>query len=563
MKCAVRILLRYLAAGSVLGVTACGGGGSSTTAPPAPPALAPQFSNVTGSTGIGFVHGIVGGATTMPEMFGGGAAGGDYDGDGDVDLYVVRGNVGPNLLYRNDGDNRFVDVAAAAGVAETDPAGGAFRHSGPTFADMDGDGDLDLFVGGLEGDPSILFENNGDGTFDDVTAASGLAGLSATNTISAAFGDYDMDGDLDMMLAHWGTHRPPDGLGGHGDTESLWRNDSDATGIRFSNVSVATGIAPAIIARRGGLTDFGADSLDYDYSFSPTFARMNTDRYPDILSVADFSNTRLFLNEGVQDEAFSFVDATDLAVIIDRNGMGSAVGDYDNDGDLDWFVTGIYGVGETVGNRLYNNDGDGRLQDVTVVAGVADGGWGWAACFADFDLDGHLDIFHTNGWDSLNALDDFENDQSRLFISQRNGTFVDEAATRGMSDIQQGRGVVCADFDGDGDVDIFMTNRGTQNSGAFWLNGGSADTNNSLTVRLFGSPPNTAAANARIRVTVGGVTQLREVIIGNNFTSQNPTDQIFGLGSATVAEVLVIEWPSGLSETFRNVASGLATFREP
>ena len=104
-------------------------------------------------------------------------------------------------------------------------------------------------------------------------------------------------------------------------------------------------------------------------------------------------------------------------MIIDRNGMGAAVGDVDNDGDLDWFVTGIFGANETVGNRLYLNDGNGQLQDATVVAGVEDGGWGWGACFADFNLDGRLDIFHTNGWES-NPIDDFEHDRSRLFIAQ-------------------------------------------------------------------------------------------------------------------------------------------------
>ncbi|MEM8683049.1 MAG: CRTAC1 family protein [Pseudomonadota bacterium] len=498
----------------------------------------------------------------MPETFGGGVASGDFDEDGDIDLFVVRGNIGPNLLYRNDGGNRFTDVAAAAGVAETNPAGGAYRHSGPTFADMDGDGDLDLFVGGLEGDPNVVFRNNGDGTFEDVTATSGLDAMTASNTISAAFGDYDLDGDLDLMLAHWGSARPPDGVGGHGDTESLWRNDSDANGIRFTTVSEAAGIASSIIARRGGLDGFGATSLDYDYSFSPTFARMDADLYPDILSVADFNNTRLFMSGGGQGGSVEFTDMSDNSVLIDRNGMGSAVGDYDNDGDLDWFVTGIFGVAETVGNRLYENDGSGRLQDVTVVAGVADGGWGWAACFADFNLDGHLDIFHTNGWNSLNPVDDFENDQSRLFIAQGDGTFVDEADPRGMSDIQQGRGVVCADFDNDGDVDIFMTNRGAQNSGALWRNEDPGNANNSLKVRLVGLPPNTSAANARIIVTVGGNAQMREITLGNNFTSQNPAEQVFGLGTATAADTVTVEWPDGTSQSYQNVPGGLAVYNQ-
>src|SRR5262245_52686016 len=437
--------------GAALGCGGGGGGGGSSggSQPPPPGGGSPpprQFTNATNDTGISFVHGIVNGTNSKAEEFAGGAAAGDYDGDGDVDLYVVRGNVGPNLLYRNDGGNRFTDVAAAAGVARARPGGGGYLQSGPTFADMDGDGDLDLFIGGLEGDPCALFVNNGNGTFTDRTAQSGIGTLGATSTISAAFGDYDLDGDLDVMLAHWGTARPPDGSGGNGDTESLWRNDSDANGIRYTNVSVEAGIAAAMIPRRGGYIDFQPNALDYDYSFAPTFARMDADRYPDILSVADFNNTRYLINKGTQTTPVTFRDATDNSVMIDRNGMGSAVGDIDNDGDLDWFLTGIFGSSETVGNRLYRNEGNGTLQDVSVAAGIQDGGWGWGACFADFNLDGRLDIFHTNGWPSLNPIDDFEHDRSRLFISQASGQFVDEAGTRGMTDIEQGRAVVCADF---------------------------------------------------------------------------------------------------------------------
>jgi hypothetical protein len=557
--------VRVLGCGVLAGLLAgCGGGGGGDSAggppPPGnPPPPTVQFTNITNSTGISFVHGNVNSTHSKAENFGGGAAAGDYDGDGDIDLYVVRGNIGPNLLYRNDGGNRFMDVAAAAGVARPNPAGGGFRQSGPAFADLDGDGDLDLFVGGLEGDPCVLFENLGNGTFADRTAPSGMGTLGATSTISASFGDYDLDGDLDVMLAHWGTHRPPGGNGGNGDTESLWRNDSDASGLHFTNVSIESGIAAAIIVKRGGFNDFQPDALDYDYTFVPTFARMDGDLYPDLLSVADFSNTRYFLSNGPQNGHVTFRDATDNTVVIDRNGMGSAVGDFDNDGDLDWFVTGIFGASETVGNRLYRNDGTGVLQDVTVAAGLQDGGWGWGACFADFNLDGRLDIFHTNGWDSLNPIDDFEHDRSRLFIAQPNGNFVDEAGTRGMTDIEQGRAVVCADFDNDGDVDIFMTNRGLQNSGALWRNNGSGS-NRSLSVRLVGASPNTEAAGARIRVTAGGLTQMREISLGGNFTSQNPAMQVIGLGSAAAADTVQIEWPDGSLDTYQNVAAGNVTF---
>jgi enediyne biosynthesis protein E4 len=553
-------------------LVACSGGGGddeaqsaqppSASPPPASPP-GPQFSNITNSTGIRFVHRIVNATNSKVELLAGGAAVGDYDDDGDVDLYVVRGNSGPNLLYRNDGGNRFTDVAASAGAARANPAGGGYLQSGPVFVDVDGDADLDLFIGGLEGDPSALLANNGNGTFSDVTAQSGLASMTAKNTISASFADYDLDGDLDMALAHWGTPRPPDGMGGNGDTETLWRNDSNAGGIRLTNVSRESRVAAAMVPRRGGYGAFQPNALDYDYSFVPLFARIDADRYPDLLVVSDFNNTRFFLSNGAQPAPVTFRDATDNAVIIDRNGMGSAVGDVDNDGDLDWLVTGIFGASETVGNRLYRNEGNGLLQDVTVAARLEDGGWGWGACFADFNLDGRLDIFHTNGWENLNPIDNFQSDRSRLFIAQPNGfQFRDEAATRGMTDTEQGRAVICADFDGDGDVDIFMTNRGLENSGAFWLNNDATNQNKALTAKLVGAAPNTQAAGARIRVTVGGVTQTREIAVGNNFTSQTPVAQVFGLGTSAAADSVEIEWPDGSTDKYSNVAAGAATFHQ-
>jgi hypothetical protein len=259
----------------------------------------------------------------------------------------VRGNSGPNLLYRNDGGNRFTDVAAAAGVARANPGGGGgYLQSGPVFVDLDGDADLDLFIGGLEGDPTAVFANNGNGTFGDVTAQSGFASMTAKNTISASFADYDLDGDLDLALAHWGTPRPPDGSGGNGDTETLWRNDTSASGIRFTNVSVESGVAAAVIPRRRGYSEFQPSSLDYDYSFVPMFARMDADRHPDLLVVSDFSNTRYLLSRGAQTTPVTFRDATpdNPAVSIDRlYGMGSAIGDIDSDGDLDVVLTQING----------------------------------------------------------------------------------------------------------------------------------------------------------------------------------------------------------------------------
>ena len=279
---------------------------------------------------------------TEAELFSGGLAAMDYDGDEDIDLYVVGGITDPNRLYENQGDGTFRDVAEEAGLD--------FLHlgSGPIFGDADGDGDLDLFIGAVEGDPYYLLENR-DGVFFDVTDGSGVV-IGAANTVSAAFFDYDLDGRLDLFLAHWGARRREGDV-----TETVWRNNGR---FIFTESSVATGVAE-------GLTALGIDR-----SFTPSFSDIDADGDGDLLMVADFNKTQVYLNNGDG----TFADVTDRDVFVDQAGMGSAIGDYDNDGDMDWFVTSIYNLdvdqGTYFGNRLYRNWGSGTFEDVTDVAGV-------------------------------------------------------------------------------------------------------------------------------------------------------------------------------------------------
>jgi hypothetical protein len=564
-------LLIAFAAPLVL-LSACGGGGGGGSdggggggvdgggveelpqSPPSPPPLPPagQFSDVTAASGINYVNVNVGPPPNVVsgEIAFAGAAAGDYDGDGDVDLFVVRGDGGPNLLYRNTGNLVFEDVAAQAGVAFTKSATENYRHAGPMFADLDGDGDLDLFLGGVDGGPSVIFSNNGDGRFTDVSAGSGIDTMGASDTISAAFGDYDLDGDLDLFLAHWGT---PRNFVSPGDTENLWRNDSGVSGIMFTSVSISAGISPSII----NLPDPLTPDNTADWTFSPAFARINDDLYPDILSVADFNHSAVFINN----RDGTFTNATDVDVIIDGNGMGSAVGDYDNDGDLDWFVSSIEdtgvpgnaGVISQIGNRLYRNN-NGVFEDATSEAGVASGDWGWGSCFIDLENDGDLDIYHTNGWAIPGIDNDWRIDVSRAFVSDGTGQFEDQAAALGLGDMNEGRGIVCADFDNDGDVDIFQMHRSTALSATLWQNGASG--NNYLKVKLNGLPPNTEASGARIYITAGGVTQMREISIASNFVSQNPTVQTIGLGSAAQAGQLRIQWPDGVETLLADVQAG-------
>ena len=500
---------------SILVVGACSGGG----VPVGPQVIA--FTDVTVESGL-FV-GTGWGPVAATAFMAGGAAGGDFDGDGDLDIYMIGGATGKNMLFRNNGNGTFTDVAAAAGV---DIVAGA--RCGPGFVDYDGDGDLDLFVGGVNFSAPILFRNRGDGTFEDVTAASGLV-VTRANTFSAAFGDYDKDGDLDVCLAHWFD-------GANAATgEQLWRNNGNGT---FTDVSDESGIA----ALYAGVPE---------YTFTPNFADINSDGWPDLLMAADFGTSQVFLNE--RNGTFSYATT---AVISDENGMGAAVGDYDNDGDLDWFVSSIFdpnGIAEgnwgITGNRLYRNDGAGNFEDVTGVTGVRHGFWGWGSSFLDFNNDGHLDIFHVNGWFPAGDDPEYDHDPSRLFVADGSGAFSEQAQALGIVDTGQGRGIICFDYDRDGDMDIFVANQG-ESPRLFRNDVGS--NRNFLNVTLRGKAPNTQAIGARVFAIASG-TQMRELRVGNNYVSQNPVQAAFGLGDAATVD-LRVEWPDGTVTQLNGVA---------
>jgi hypothetical protein len=472
-------------------------------------------------------------AQIFAREFAGGVAAADYDGDGDTDLYVVGGNRTPNHLYRNDGNLTFVEIGASAGLDVT------HRGSGPAFGDIDGDGDLDLFVGAVDGDPHYLFENRG-GTFVDVTADSGIT-LVATVTVAATFGDYDQDGDLDLFLSHWAVDATPG-------SESLWRNNGDGT---FVNVSADAGL-DALIEDADASSQLGNQGdAPKIYTFTPNLSDIDGDGDPDLLFAADFRSSQVFRNDG----AGFFTRITNRDVIKDQAGMGASVGDYDNDGDMDWFVTSIWEENTTfIGNRLYRNDGTGNFEDVTDAAGVANGSWGWGSCFADFDNDGNLDIFQVNGWRGTSGQSEvgtgtdgqgeqpFGSDKIRLFHAQGDGTFVESADGFGLDATGQGRSVACFDADRDGNLDIALTqNEETQL--VFYRNDTDND-NHYLTIKLEGTGGNPYGIGAWISAETAAGTQVRELGGHNNFASHDPLEVHFGLGEATVVDV-VVRWPDG------------------
>ncbi|MEO1085766.1 MAG: CRTAC1 family protein, partial [Acidobacteriota bacterium] len=275
---------------------------------------------------------------------------------------------------------------------------------------------------------------------------------------------------------------------------------------------------------------------------------------PDLLYSGDFGTSKIF--RGLGDGTFEDVTS---AVISDENGMGSVFGDYDADGDIDWFVSSIWdpdglpaGNWGVTGNRLYRNLGDGTFEDATAEAGVREGYWGWAGCFIDFDHDRDLDLFHVNGFPAVTAVE-FQRDPSRFFLSNGDGTFTESASALGIDDDRQGRGVACFDYDRDGDVDIFIANNSDR--ARLYRNDG-AGLGNSLTVALrdVGSP-NSHGIGARLTLVADGELLTRPLLAGSTFVSQPPQEVYFGLGDVEVVDELRIEWPDGRVEVRRGVAA--------
>jgi len=460
----------------------------------------------------------------MADLMSGGLAAADIDGDGWVDLYLPQSSLLPGRLLLNQRDGSFIDVSQAWDLVVSNgngPIDSAYA-TGAAFVDLDGDGRRELVLAGLRQFGLRIYRNLGDRfeQQDDLVQSD----TGALDHYSVGIGDVDRNGYPDLLTGHWGSGQAPL------PSAHLWLNGGQ--------VLEAAGIAWALSGA------FAQASSGGDFTFTPNLADLNRDGWPDLLFAADFRTTRYFHN----DAGTGFLDRND-AEISDENGMGAAVGDFDGDGNLDWFVTSIFdldpppdlGQGGS-GNRLYLNDGDGRFIDATESAGVRDGGWGWGACAADFDLDGQLDLFHVNGWNAPGSR--FSKDRARLFINQGNAAFTDQAGLRGIDDDGQGRGIVCFDADRDGDIDIVIQsnqargimyrNTAAETTGHFWLG-----------LRLRGAAPNTDGLGAWIELTAGGQRQVHEMQIPNHYLSTSPAERVFGLGSDDALERVEVRWPDG------------------
>ncbi len=462
----------------------------------------------------------------------GGAGVGDFDNDGDSDLFVLGGGRNPDSLFINQGDGTFADRTVEAGLADL--------HLGSAVAvgDYDGDGWLDIFVashgsvetGAAPGDHR-LYRNNGDLTFTNVAAQAGVTTTSRTDHdgFGPAFGDIDLDGDLDLFVPGW--QRNSRG-------NRLFENNGDGT---FTDITDEAGIID------DGVRGFAACLVDTSGDF-----------YPELLLVGDFSTSRYFANIGdgsgfeypdgfePRGEPPRFVEHTDgSGTGREEDGMGSAVGDFNNDGMLDWYATAIFDlddVGRGVGNKLYLNQGSHSFDEVAAEAGVDDGGWGWGTVAVDINHDGWLDLIETNGWD----LPSYVGDPARTWIADGTGGFTEVASEAGPVHTLHGLGVVNFDLEGDGDQDIAIT--ASNDEFRLYRNDLSGPATSWLRVFLETGADPTLAPNgigAMVRATVGAATYTRAINGCSNFNSTSELSAHFGLGDATVVDELRIEWPNG------------------
>ena len=480
----------------------------------------------------------------------------DYDGDHDEDV-LFTGGYAPNRLFENDGRGNFTDVTDRAGLRVL----AGELTNGAVTGDLDNDGDQDILLTTRSATPNQLWRNNGDGTFTNVSVTSGIQRVADgrfedQQSYSATLGDYNLDGLLDIYVVNWiaeaGYLYDDDGLlsgfAHRGGANRLYLNQGNLT---------FTDVAPRL-----GLADTGC-------GLATTFSDYDQDDDVDVLIANDFgawtSPDALYRNDFPQD---TFADRSAAAGFDQRiYGMGLGVGDYDRDGDLDYYKTNIGA------NVLLQNAGDGTFTEVARPAGVVDE-WvgptgpdlavGWGAGFTDLDNDGWPDLVVANGRvGSTTLFPSRDSTPDRVFLNRGDGTFTDVAAPAGVLNYGLSRGLAYGDLNGDGRQDLLFScvphrNLGLPGTPAVFLNE-SAEAGNWLRVRLVGTSNNRDALGSRMRVFVGNRSWVHEISGGGQgHNSRHSTVAHFGLGAAARVDSLRVEWLGdfGPDQTVYDVAGG-------
>lgn len=421
----------------------------------------------------------------------------DYDNDGLEDVFICDRNNGSNLLFHNLGNMEFEEVSFGVGITTSS------ETRLPLAADYNNDGYLDLFIGAMTGN-SILYRNNGDGTFSDVTVQSGI--VTDGGLQGGAWNDVNNDGWIDLYVGRL--------------TESnyFFKNNGDGT---FTDIAPNLNADGPLI---GGLV-MGLGFFDYD-----------NDGDDDLFITQDNNRGNILLRK---EESGSFTDISISAgVNLPVMGMGVAFGDYNRDGWQDVYTSNLYE------NSLLQNSQHGNFLDVADSAGVSDipGSMAWGTFFFDADNDGWLDIFNNN-------QSGFGNVPNSFFRNLSDGTFEDLSQSSGLQSFNNGIGCAYGDLDNDGDLDIVAAGH-SYLDGSILLYRNDSEANNWIQFSLQSDQGDPFAISAKITLYAQSGTQFGQVAAGDGYCSQNTFRQHFGLGEETGIDSVVVDWPDGDIETF-------------
>jgi len=500
------------------------------------------FQEISREIGLDFTHSIGDDdLTNIIYSTGGGALFFDYDKDGWIDIYACSGtwldgvsksekpSVLPgNHLYHNKGNGTFEDVTKKAGV------GGPWYSMGAVAGDFNNDGFPDLFISNYG--QNVLLKNNGNGSFSDVTKKAGVAGGDECS-VGAVWFDYDNDSYLDLYVGNYLAFDPeykyfyaPDGFPGpmayDAQKDVLYHNKGDGT---FEDVTDIMGIVD---------TDgraMGVGAADYD-----------EDGFVDVYVANDHTLNYLWHNDGgkgftdrgtMSGTAFSQAGEATVSMSVD-------FADFNEDGLLDLFVS------DDTYCSLYENVGNGIYSDRGISSNISSAAAqfvGWSSSFTDYDNDGLIDIFKTNG-----ALKHLYGQEDQLFRNEGAGKFRDVSLELGKYFSQEfvGRGACVGDYDNDGDMDIFVVNL---NSHCVFLRNNKGNQNNWIILNLTGTTGNRDGIGARIKITSGGKTQIAQRKTTTGYLSQNDPRIHFGLGKNQMVDKIEIIWPSGKTQTLENI----------
>jgi len=518
-----------------------------------PPANDDYFQEIGQQIGLDFIHSIGGHELlNIVESSGGGTAFLDYDRDGYIDIYATSGTwiegftrsekpdeLPENHLYRNLGDGTFQDVTRKANV------GGPWYSMGVTAGDYNNDGYPDLYLSNYG--YNVLLRNKGNGTFTNVTERAKVGGEHRCS-VGAVWLDYDNDSFLDLYVGNYLNFDPdykyyyaPDGfpppMAYESEPDVLYHNKGDGT---FEDVTLAMGI----VDQDGRAMGVGAADVD-------------DDGFVDIYVANDHTLNYLWHNEGgkhftdkgtMSGTAFSQAGEATVSMSVD-------FADYNGDGLLDLFVSddSYCSLYENMGNGVFSDKAN--PSDISMAAAQF---VGWSSSFMDYDNDGDVDIYKTNG-----ALKHLYGHEDQLFQNQGDGKFRDVSLELGDYFNQEyvGRGTCIGDYDNDGDLDIYIVN--LNNRGMF-LRNNKGNQNNWLILNLIGSSSNHDGFGARVKITAGGKTQTAQKKSTTGYLSQNDPRMHFGLAKNEIAEKIEIKWPSGKLQVLENIkANQILTVTEP